>query len=159
MRMGLKSDPKHLNENGFTLIEILVVVAIISILAAVSLPVYAGPLEKARLAHDQATVRILNSASQAYALSQGKAETEIFPAASSDTAKIELLHEEGYLDRVPSPKQPDAAFIFNQANGFWSLSNGVLFSSDFSSMSTTEKQPWWTKCSSRAAYTGITRPL
>lgn len=45
------------NQGGFTLIEMLIVVAIIAILIAVSIPVVNGALEKARDATDDANFR------------------------------------------------------------------------------------------------------
>ncbi len=42
---------------GFTLVELLVVVAIIGVLVAVSIPVFAGQLEKAREATDASNIR------------------------------------------------------------------------------------------------------
>ena len=44
-------------ERGFTIIELLVVVAIIGVLAAISVPVFTGQLEKSREAADIANVR------------------------------------------------------------------------------------------------------
>lgn len=45
------------NQGGFTLIEMLIVVAIIAILVVVSMPIVSGALEKARDATDQANER------------------------------------------------------------------------------------------------------
>lgn len=48
---------KKLNKKGFTLAELLVVVAIIGVLVAVSIPVFTSQLEKAREATDLANIR------------------------------------------------------------------------------------------------------
>lgn len=45
------------NKNGFTLMEMLIVIAIIAVLIAVAIPVFASQLEKAREATDLANVR------------------------------------------------------------------------------------------------------
>ena len=45
------------NEKGFTLAELLIVVAIIGVLVAISIPVFTAQLEKARDATDEANVR------------------------------------------------------------------------------------------------------
>ena len=48
---------KKLNKKGFTLAELLVVVAIIGVLVAVSIPIFTAQLEKAREATDLANIR------------------------------------------------------------------------------------------------------
>ena len=48
---------KKLNKKGFTLAELLVVVAIIAILVAIAIPVFNGQLTKAKIAADNANVR------------------------------------------------------------------------------------------------------
>ena len=48
---------KKLNKKGFTLAELLVVVAIIGVLVAISIPIFTGQLEKAREATDAANIR------------------------------------------------------------------------------------------------------
>ena len=46
-----------LNKKGFTLAELLIVVAIIAVLVAIAIPVFTAQLNKARLATDTANVR------------------------------------------------------------------------------------------------------
>ncbi len=48
---------KKLNKKGFTLAELLVVVAIIGVLVAISIPIFTAQLEKAREATDAANLR------------------------------------------------------------------------------------------------------
>ncbi len=48
---------KKLNKKGFTLAELLIVVAIIAVLVAISIPVFTSQLEKAREATDAANLR------------------------------------------------------------------------------------------------------
>ena len=45
------------NEKGFTLAELLIVVAIIGVLVAISIPIFTSQLEKAREATDAANLR------------------------------------------------------------------------------------------------------
>lgn len=45
------------NKKGFTLAELLIVVAIIGVLVAISIPIFSGQLEKAREATDAANIR------------------------------------------------------------------------------------------------------
>ena len=60
------------NKKGFTLAELLVVVAIIGILVAVSIPVFTAQLSKARLATNQANMRAAKAAAVAEYLSEEK---------------------------------------------------------------------------------------
>ena len=48
---------KKMNKKGFTLAELLIVVAIIAVLVAVSIPIFTSQLEKAREATDEANLR------------------------------------------------------------------------------------------------------
>ena len=48
---------KFTNKKGFTLMEMLIVVAIIAILVAIAIPTFSGQLEKARQATDVANIR------------------------------------------------------------------------------------------------------
>lgn len=52
---------KKLNKKGFTLAELLIVVAIIAVLVAIAVPVFSTQLEKSRIAVDTANARSANS--------------------------------------------------------------------------------------------------
>ncbi len=82
-------------KQGFTLAELLIVVAIIAILVAVAIPVFAGSLEKAKLAVDHAAVRdayalvqIANNTQQVdFIDSNGVRTTKTFEELSTDFKK------------------------------------------------------------------------
>lgn len=72
------------NKNGFTLMEMLIVIAIIAVLIAVAIPVFASQLEKAREATDLANVR------SAYA----KVSTEALLGNSETTVTVNLKQKQ-----------------------------------------------------------------
>lgn len=67
---------KKLNKKGFTLAELLIVVAIIGILVAISIPIFTSQLRKARLATNQANARAAYAAATAALLDSQETETQ-----------------------------------------------------------------------------------
>lgn len=59
---------KRLNKKGFTLAELLIVVAIIAILVAIAVPIFTSSLREAQLRTNQANVRSVKSAGVTYIL-------------------------------------------------------------------------------------------
>ena len=53
-------------KKGFTLLELLVVLAILAILIAIAIPVYKNQKEKAAITAHNANVRVLETASESY---------------------------------------------------------------------------------------------
>lgn len=64
------------NKKGFTLAELLIVVAIIAVLVAVSIPIFSSQLEKAREATDAANLRAAYAEVMANAITDGTALTK-----------------------------------------------------------------------------------
>lgn len=62
------------NKKGFTLAELLIVVAIIGVLVAVSIPIFTAQLEKSRLATNKANCRSAKAIVVSQYLTAGKEE-------------------------------------------------------------------------------------
>ena len=66
---------KRNNKKGFTIVELVIVIAVIAILAGVLIPTFAGIIKKANLSADQQAVRQMNTA---LAVDGAVAPTDIF---------------------------------------------------------------------------------
>lgn len=77
------------NKKGFTLIEMLVVIAIIAILVAVVIPVVGNSTEKAKAATDAANLRAVYAELNIHVLNGDKTIEEILDAASNPTSKYD----------------------------------------------------------------------
>lgn len=71
---------KKLNRKGFTLAELLVVVAILGILVAISVPLFTSRMEAAKTSTDQANVRAAKAAAAAVLLSDQETKTMYYDA-------------------------------------------------------------------------------
>ena len=81
---------KKLNKKGFTLMEMLIVVAIIAILVAIAIPTFTKSLNQAKIAADEANLRAYYAEQMANYLVDGK-EPKNVPttgSAASDTVTV-----------------------------------------------------------------------
>ena len=83
------------NKKGFTLAELLIVVAIIAVLVAIAIPVFTSQLEKSREATDAANIR------SAYAEVMAEALTQTTPAEVTRT--ITLKQAQNGWQTSPEP--------------------------------------------------------
>ena len=121
---------KKLNKKGFTLAELLVVVAIIGVLVAVSIPIFTSQLEKAREATDLANLRA------AYA----ECSTSVLTGESSSSKVKATADGKGYYETID----------VNQKKSGWTGDNknakigdtvvtGIMASDDVTQMTVTVK--------------------
>lgn len=77
------------SKKGFTLIEMLVVIAIIAILVAVVIPVVGNATAKAKAATDAANLRAVYAELNIHVINGEKTIPEILNAASNPTSKMD----------------------------------------------------------------------
>ena len=97
---------KHLsNQHGVTLIELLAVIVILGILAAVAVPAVLNNIQTANTNADLAAVKIIEDATQRYLIEN----TDQIPATGTTNITIATLVTNGYLDSAPNePSTGDA---------------------------------------------------
>ncbi len=90
-------------ERGFTLIEVMVVVVILSILAAIIVPRIMDRPDKARIVKAQADIQALESALNLYRLDNHNypSTDEGLEALVQKPASAPSWKEGGYIDRMP----------------------------------------------------------
>lgn len=109
-------------KKGFTLLELLVVLAILAILIAIAIPVYKGQKEKAARTAHNANVRVLETAVESYRQDNGKLPEDLdklvpnyiksvpkVPAGALKKAAEDNDKESNYVikDGVIIPKEVD----------------------------------------------------
>jgi type II secretion system protein G len=113
---------KRMNQRGFTLVELMIVVAIIGILTAIAFPLYANIQARARTAKAQADIRTLASAAVVYS-----AHTGALPTALTDLQAAVTVNgvTAGPFIPPPGPNPPQgwSAYAYTQGNGTFSITS------------------------------------
>ena len=108
---------------GFMLLELLLVIAIVGILAAVAIPHFTGMTDEAKVARIQADLSTIGSAAEMYYVRNGT-----YPSAVADLVSSE--GKEGFFRSDPVPPAKDVSYAINKKTGEVTCSfKGVTYSS------------------------------
>ena len=89
---------KKLNKKGFTLAELLVVVAIIGVLVAISIPIFTAQLEKSRDAVTASNVRAAYAEASAAKLTASDGDTNVKYDKTTGKVTVDKIAVKGQSD-------------------------------------------------------------
>ena len=114
---------KKLNKKGFTLAELLVVVAIIGVLVAISIPIFTSQLEKSREAVDAANLRAAYAEVMSDVIT-GKTDTQKKVAQKQTQAKWQSTYD--WPENMTVSKDPDGTTHDNYWTVKWDSTNNKV---------------------------------
>ena len=118
-----------MKKKGFTLAELMIVVAIIGVLVGISIPVYSKLVQKARLAANQANARAAYSAVELQFLtSNHRSGGETYYTYDTETGQIGTVNHYGNKDFAGSVgddcSEPSSGTTSTRVGGHWDWTPG-----------------------------------
>ena len=114
---------KKNNKHGFTLAELLIVVAIIAVLTAIAIPVFSTQLEKSRQATDLANIRAAYAEAMTNALSSddgtGNATSVPMTSVKGDWSELseDVRMGDVVKDDLPTTTKGETVTVYISADG------------------------------------------
>ena len=116
-------------KNGFTLIELIVVIALIGILSSIIVISYSRHIEESRIAVDQQTLLTLNHATRYYE-TQDPSPNPFKIATNNDNTLMQVLVDSKYLPNKVKTLQKNTSFQWNFDKDVWILVNTSILTYD-----------------------------
>jgi len=108
-----------INKKGITLIELLAVVVIISIIVMILFPVVNNLISRTQSRANERIIDMLNESTRLYQLGESKYAQDIFDGLETNSERINVLFQHGYLSALPQPLPPYPSFVWNVATQKW----------------------------------------
>lgn len=134
---------QNYNKKGFTLIELIIVIAIISIIYFMAAPRFASVIQASRTAEDNYNLRILNDATRTYAVINNINRQDIFEGLYSNSGRIEILMAGGFIGYLPEPNQENKKYNWIISDQEWILGNEADESHNPSDIINPPNYPLW----------------
>ena len=115
------------NEKGFTLMEMLIVVAIIAVLIAIAIPTFTASLNKAKVATDEANIRAGYASAMAELIA---GDTDVADGTVLYLQKDGSVAATGANDYTCVGTPKDAVEIAGQSVAKWAKNNKVTYTFD-----------------------------
>ena len=106
------------NQKGLTLIELLAVIVILGIIAAIAVPSISGTINKTKVKADASTETMIREAALRYVIDEG------LTATTSALSIEDKLIDEGYLQDMSLVKQSDSTREFSTFTATYNSSSG-----------------------------------
>lgn len=126
--------PSQNDNRGFTLIELILVVAIIGVLASIILPKFADMLDRAKIAALKGHLGALRSAMALYYADNEGLMPDYSPGVSTDFLQTNLTPR--YIEKIPTVRWPRIYIPFT-TNTVAHPENSILFSAGCSDVNIT----------------------
>jgi len=104
------------NQKGFTLVELIIVMAILAVLGGLAVPKFTGILSASKVKANTANVKLLQDAVDLYINNEGVAAADVDSFGDAAAGVI----GKGYLKEVPA-NPVDAAKVYLVTNGVVSV--------------------------------------
>ena len=113
------------SKKGVTIIELLAIIVIIGILAAIAVTMMSGLIERTRVKADLANVQTLNEATYFYVVFNDVSEP-YFGTSTTDEQRMQILYDEGYIDQLITAKVKDASIYWSEVDQTWLYSLNAI---------------------------------
>ncbi len=108
---------------GYTLVELIIAIAILCILMAAVIFGTAAIIDNSKAAADRASLRILNDATTLYGTKKEIVNNDIFYGISIDSDRMNALMAKGYLQAAIMPQTEKKQFRWQIAAQEWTMDN------------------------------------
>ena len=131
----------HVRKGGFTLIELMIVVAIIGILAAIAIPNFLRFQLKAKTSEGKTNLAAIRTSEQSYYSEYGRyvSSTGLAPSAYPGSSKTAFVATTGFTTLGWSP---EGQVYFSYAVGSDALGTGFLATAEADINANTTHQTW-----------------